>query len=237
MNKIRNCQRPLSDVSSKVAPLCISAGQAAGFPGQAMGGCPRNSAVTPGMGPQRPGAPGRLASGAALCGVGEDQQHHPHGGAGHHRSADGGLRRKEGSSQSRLISPRSPFLVWERFPVRIECRKPREEESWSQNQCLQPLARAGRKGEEDWCTVGGGDGIFNVASLRGLLVSECSEGLRVSGAVGGFHGPGPAVVPLALHQEFHEPAFNLGSEDVVDMSVLLFFFLHLTLEKKNKLIE
>lgn len=66
-------------------------------------------------------------------------------------------------------------------------------------------------------------------------MSECSEGLRVSGAVGGFHGPGLAVVPLALHQEFHGPAFNLGSEDVVDMSVLLFFFLpSLNFGEKNK---
>lgn len=55
------------------------------------------------------------------------------------------------------------------------------------------------------------------------LVSECSEGQRVSGAISGFHGPGLAVVPLMLHWEFPEP-LSLGSEDVVDMSVLLFSF-------------
>lgn len=77
----------------KVAPLCaFSAGQAAGFSGQAMGGGPRYPAVAPSVGPQRPGAPGGLAPGAALGGVGEEQHHHPHGGAGHHRPADGGLR-------------------------------------------------------------------------------------------------------------------------------------------------
>lgn len=116
----------------------------------------------------------------------------------------------------------------------VSCRKPREEESWSQNQCLQPLARAGRKGEEERCTVGGGDGIFNVASLCGLLVSECSEGLRVSGAVGGFHGPGLAVVPLALHQEFHEPA-STWARKMRSTCLCVFFFPSLNFGEKNKL--
>lgn len=52
--------------------------------------------------------------------------------------------------------------------------------------------------------MGGGDGIFNVASLCGLM-SECSEVQRVSEAVSGFRGPGLAVVPLTLHWEFPEP--------------------------------
>lgn len=60
-------------------------------------------------------------------------------------------------------------------------------------------------------------------------MSECSEGQRESGAISGFHGPGLAVVPLMLHWKFPEP-FSLGSEDVVDMSVLLFSF-NSTLEK------
>lgn len=72
------------------------------------------------------------------------------------------------------------------------------------------------------CSVDGGDEIFNVASLCGFLVSECSDGHRVSGAFSGFHGPGLVVAPLALQREFPEPC-SRGSEDVVDMSVLLFF--------------
>lgn len=85
------------------------------------------------------------------------------------------------------------------------------------------------------CSVDGGDGIFNVASLCGLLVSECSDGQRVSGAFSGFHGPGLVVAPLALQREFPEPC-SLGSEDVVGVSVLLFFFpSHSTLEKNNRI--
>ena len=66
-------------------------------------------------------------------------------------------------------------------------------------------------------------------------MSECSEGHRVSGAISGFHGPGLAVVPLMLHREFPEP-FSLGSEDAVDMSVLLFSF-NSTLEKNLIIIK
>lgn len=49
-----------------------------------MGGSPGNTGITPCMGAQRPGALSCLASGAALCGMGEDKHHHPSGGAGHH---------------------------------------------------------------------------------------------------------------------------------------------------------
>lgn len=49
-----------------------------------MGGSPGNTVITPCMGAQRPGALSCLASGAALCGVGEDKHHHPSGGTGHH---------------------------------------------------------------------------------------------------------------------------------------------------------
>ncbi len=90
----------MSDTSSKVALLCTSTGQTAGSYGEAMGGSPGNTPVTPCMGAQRPGAPSCLTSGAALCGVGEDQHHHPSRGAGHHRPADRGLRGRRGASEA-----------------------------------------------------------------------------------------------------------------------------------------
>ena len=63
------------------------------------------------------------------------------------------------------------------------------------------------------------------------LVSECSEGQKVSEVISGFHEPGLAVVPLMLHWtgSFLNSAARV-SEDVVDMSVLLFPF-NSTLEK------
>lgn len=88
------------DTSSKVSPLCTSTGQTARSSGEAVGGSPGNTTVTPCMGSQRPGAPRRLTSGAALCGVGEGRHHHPSGGAGHHRPADGGLRGMKGASKA-----------------------------------------------------------------------------------------------------------------------------------------
>lgn len=66
-------------------------------------------------------------------------------------------------------------------------------------------------------------------------MSECSEGQSESGAINGFHGPGLAVVPLMLHWRFPEP-FSGFSEDVVDMSVLL-FSLNSTLEKNEITFE
>lgn len=101
----------MSDNSSKVPLLCSSTGQTAGSSGQAVGGSSGNTTVTPCMGPQRPGAPSCLTSWAALCGVGEDQHHHPSGGAGYHRPADRGLRWRRGASESHLISPWSLFWL------------------------------------------------------------------------------------------------------------------------------
>lgn len=142
----------------KVPPLCASsAGQAAGVSGPTMGGGPRHPAVAPRLGPQGPGAPGGLAPGAALGGVGEEQHHHPHGGAGHHRPADGGLRGRKGLLRSfwkgsNLISPWSPLLVWARSSCTTRVQKTEEGErtaSWSQNQCLQPLSQSEKEGRND----------------------------------------------------------------------------------------
>ena len=74
-------------------------GQTAGPSGQALGrrspGHAAAAAVSPCVGTQRPGAPGRLAPGAPLRGLGEGGHHHPAGGAGHHRPPDGGLSCEE----------------------------------------------------------------------------------------------------------------------------------------------
>lgn len=75
-------------------------GQTAGSTGEALGGSPGDTAVTPCMGAQRPGAPSRLAFGAALSGVGEDQHLHPPGGTGHYRPPNRGLRKtRRGQAQ------------------------------------------------------------------------------------------------------------------------------------------
>lgn len=70
--------------SAKLSSLCISTGQTAASNGEVVGGSPGNTTVTPCMGAQRPGAANCLPSGAALCGVGKEQHHHPPGGAGHY---------------------------------------------------------------------------------------------------------------------------------------------------------
>ena len=108
------------DTSVKVSPLCTPTGQTAGSSGEAVGGSPGNPAVAPSVGAQRPGALSRLASGAALCGVGEGRHHHPSGGAGHHRPADGGLRGEGGGREKPPDFTSFTFLVWECDPVWIE---------------------------------------------------------------------------------------------------------------------
>lgn len=80
---------------------------------------------------------------------------------------------------------------------------------------------------EEGCRVSA-SGVFNVASLCGLLMSECSEGQRVSGGMSGFHGPELLVVPLRLHWEFPEPIwFRWCGQHVCA------FYLHLTLKGKK----
>lgn len=93
-----------SDTRAKMSFFfCAPTGQTAGSFGEALGGSPGDPAVTPSLGAQRPGALSRLASGAALCGVGEDRHHHPSGGAGHHWPADGSLRRRRGASEAAWV--------------------------------------------------------------------------------------------------------------------------------------
>lgn len=87
----------LGNNSSKVASCCLFTGQTAGSVGQAVGGSPGYPTVAPCVGPQGPGAPRRLAPGPPLCGVGEDEHHHPSGGAGYHRPANRGLRGRKGA--------------------------------------------------------------------------------------------------------------------------------------------
>lgn len=134
-----------------MASCCLFTGQTAGSAGQAVGGSPGYPTVSPCMGPQGPGAPCRLAPGPPLCGVGEDEHHHPSGGAGHHRPANGGLRGQKGGSSCRLVSPWSTFLVWEWHPARIEQEKKKTKKGRrSRNQSLQASARTGGEGVRVW---------------------------------------------------------------------------------------
>lgn len=63
-------------------------------------------------------------------------------------------------------------------------------------------------------------------------MSESSEGQRLSGAIGGFRGPGLVVVPLRLHWEFLEPIWLRRCGQHVCAS----FFLHLTLVKNMTIV-
>lgn len=95
-----------------------------------MGGGPRHPSVTPRLGPQGLGAPGRFAPGAALGGVGEEQHHHPDGGPGHHRPADGGLkgfRVEQGIFFSEKgLTLVTTFGIGHGLPAPLECGKPRK---------------------------------------------------------------------------------------------------------------
>lgn len=77
-------------------------------------------------------------------------------------------------------------------------------------------------------------GMFNVASRCGLSSELLKLKEGVGGAVSGVH----RLDCLWLHRRFLQGVFldphSLGfSEDVLDMSVLLFFFLQIDFGEKN----